>query len=124
MRERDLAFFIAHGEIIPAAVFEIADAGDAHAIAVDERSRHHRHFRPPGAVMRGLDATEPYHHARKSAAKTAIVRGVRETQRAQTPKVKKTSASTRRASPTADWNNRSPASPTRSARLDKEFECR
>ena len=34
---------------------------------------------------------------RKSAAKTAIVRGVREYQRAQTPKIKNTSASASRS---------------------------
>src|SRR4030095_6420076 len=63
MRDRNLALFVAYGEIIPPPLFEIADAGDAHAVAVDERSRHHRHFRPPGTVMRRLDATEPNNHA-------------------------------------------------------------
>src|SRR5262245_44332082 len=69
MRERYLAFLIAHSEIIAATVFEIADTGDAHAIAVDERSRHHRHFRPPGTVMGRFNAAKPNHHAEKECRK-------------------------------------------------------
>src|SRR5262245_4616687 len=69
MRERNLAFFVAHREIIAAAVFEIADAGDPYAIAVDERPRHHRHFWPPGPIMGRLYTDEPRHHAHKQRRK-------------------------------------------------------
>src|SRR5215471_5946129 len=69
MRERDLAFFVAHGEIIPAAVFEVSHAGDTNTIAVNDRPWHHRHFWPPGAVMRRFDADKPNHHAEKESRK-------------------------------------------------------
>ena len=97
MRERDLALLIAHCEIIAAAVFEIADAGDPYAVAVDERSGHHCNFRPPGPVVGRFDTAEPTTTPRKSAAKIEMARHVREYQSAQMPNVRKTSATTRRS---------------------------
>src|SRR5262245_24445017 len=69
MRERDLALFIAHREIIAATVFEIADAGDPYAVAVDECSWHHCNFRPPGPVVGRFDTAEPNQHAEKECGK-------------------------------------------------------
>ncbi len=43
VRQRDFAFLVAHREIVPAAIVEIAYAGDAHAVTVD--------------VARGMTAT-------------------------------------------------------------------
>ena len=65
MRQLHLALFVAHREIIPGAVVEIANAGEAHAVAVDECPRHHRDFRPPGTIVRGTDGDPPGDHAEK-----------------------------------------------------------
>src|SRR6516162_923417 len=63
MRQRDLALLVAHREIVAGAVCEIADARDANAVAVDERARHHRHFWPPGPIMRWRNKYPPRDHA-------------------------------------------------------------
>ena len=51
MGQPDFALFVAHSEIIPAAIIEIAHAADEYAIAVDDCSWHHRHLRLPMTVM-------------------------------------------------------------------------
>ena len=65
MRQQHLALLIAHREVVPAAVVEVAHAGDAHAVAIDDRPRHHRDFRPPVAIMRGRNGDPPRDHAEK-----------------------------------------------------------
>ena len=52
-----------------------------------------------GRSWEGLMVLNQTTTPRKSAANTAIVRGVRAYQRAQMPKIRKASASTRRAQP-------------------------
>ena len=64
-RQRHLALLIAHREVIPAAVVEVADPGDADAVAVDNHPRHHRDFRSPLAIVRGTDGDPPHDHAEK-----------------------------------------------------------
>ena len=54
-RQRNLALLVTDGEIVAAAIVEVAHACDAHAVAVDGHARHDRHFRPPFAVVGGLD---------------------------------------------------------------------
>src|ERR1700733_1499346 len=51
VRQQNLPLLIAHREIIPGAVVEVADAGQAHEVAVDDGARHHGDFRPPVAVV-------------------------------------------------------------------------
>ena len=64
-RQPHLALLIAHGEIIPATVVEIADTSDARAVTVDDRPRHHRDFRSPLTIVRGSDGNPPRDHAEK-----------------------------------------------------------
>src|SRR5262249_25261739 len=59
VREINLALFVMHREIVPTAVVEIAHAGYADAVAVDESSWHQRDFRPPVPIVRGSDREPP-----------------------------------------------------------------
>ena len=61
VRQQHLALLIAHREIIPAAVVEIAHAGDAHAVAVDDGPRHRP--QPPGDQLRSCEGLIDIHHA-------------------------------------------------------------
>ena len=69
MRDEKLAFLVSHCEIIRAAVFEIAKTGDAHSVVVDECPRHHRHLRPPLAIVARADTDPPNEHAEKQSYK-------------------------------------------------------
>ena len=65
MRQRHLALFVVHREIVPGAVLEIADSRDAHPVAVDERPRHHRDLRSPLTIVRGRYGYPPRDDAEK-----------------------------------------------------------
>src|SRR5688572_8555849 len=65
VRELHLALLIAHREIIPGSVVEVADTGKANAVAIDEGPRHHRDLRAPRTIVRGSDGDPPHNHAEK-----------------------------------------------------------
>lgn len=50
-----LALFVAHGEIIQAALFEVSETGDTHTVAINGRPRHNGDFRTPRLIVRGRD---------------------------------------------------------------------
>ena len=96
MRQLHLALLVAHREIVPAAVVEVAHAGEAHAVAVDERPRHHRDFRPPMAIVRGRDGDPPRDDTDEDQDQGHGMRRRRDSQSAQTANAAKATASPRR----------------------------
>ena len=65
MRQRHFALLVARREVVPAPIVEIANAGDAHAVAVDDGVRHHRDVAAPIAVVRWQDGGPPRAHDEK-----------------------------------------------------------
>ena len=99
VRQLHLALLVTHGEIVSAAIVEVADAGEAHAVAIDHRPRHYRDFRPPVAIVRGRMETHHRDHAEKQhdrRPRTCCRR--RENQSAQIANAAKATASARRTS--------------------------
>src|SRR5690606_6105338 len=61
---------------------EVAYAGEAHAVTVDDGARHHRDLGPPLAVMRRRDEDPPHEHGRKHTCEGAPRRaGARDPER-------------------------------------------
>ena len=65
VRQQDFTLLVPHREIVAGAVVEIADARQAHAVAVDHGPRHDSHFRTPVAIVRGRNGDPPDDHAEK-----------------------------------------------------------
>ena len=59
LEDDTLALLMTHREIIPAPVVEVTDTGEAHAVTVDDRPRHHGDLRPPVAIVRRGNSDPP-----------------------------------------------------------------
>src|SRR5260370_40815058 len=91
------ALLVTHRKVVPAAVVEVADTGDAYAVTIDDHPRHHRHFRPPRAIMRRRDRDPPHDDYEKYPRKTTDMLRRGNTQQAQTANAAKAAANVKRS---------------------------
>ena len=98
MRQQHLALLIAHREIVPAAVVEVADAGEVRTRSPSMTAR--GMTATSGRQLRSCEGGSMTHHAttpRYSTMKAMDTRRRRESQRAQIANAAKATANPRRS---------------------------